>query len=252
MLIPLPALWIASMLIQLLLALRVCRNEAIRPIFKAYIYFEAMVAPIAFVAFVFWPKAYPCTFVSSSVITSVLTLAVAFDVYRCVFGPRAALPPMVPERTAQLVAIALSGAVALAAFLPSVAGGTIRSIFLIEQTLSAAAWAVFLILLIYSLSLRIAWPRDIAGLALGFVLYLTIDVLAVFTRARGSLDLALAAGMIARVAYLLALVWWTCIFWRREAVSLPATLEQVETMKRYHRQSMEAIARCGVQVEGKR
>jgi hypothetical protein len=232
------------MFIQLLLALRIRRNDSIRPIFKTYIYFEAIIAPAIFAIYMLWPRAYMYAFVSSSVITSVLTLAMAADVYRCIFGPRMGLPPMVPERTAQLVAIAISGAVALAVFLPSTAGGITRSIFLAEQSLSAAAWAVFLILLIYSISLRIAWPRDIAGLALGFVLYLTIDVLAVFTRARGSLELQIAAGTVSRITYLLALSWWTIIFWQKEPLPLAITPEELATMRMYHRESLQGLARA--------
>lgn len=247
------SLWITAAIIQVIVALLARRSQTTPRSFKSYLYFEAVASPFAYLVWLYGSQmSYFYTFYAVAIIGDILVFLVAYEVYGCVFGPAAALPRMVPERAAISVIMAFSGATALGVFIPALTSDQLRRTMLMtEQILTAAAGSVFAILLAYSLMLRIAWPRRIAGLAFGFVLYLGIDVGAVFVRARGSHQLAAAAGEAGKTAYLLALVVWVFALWKKESAPVPATLEQIETMKMFHRESMEALARCGVDVEQK-
>jgi len=242
------ALWIVLSILQIVAAVLAGRSETTPRYFKAYLYFEAFSFPVAFVIHQYvGGMAYFYTFYAVAIVTDLLTFLLAYEIYYLVFGPRAALPDLVPERAGALVAMAFSGAAALGVFIPPILGGPLtRSMLLTEQIMTAGTWGTFFVLISYSLILRINWPRRIAGITLGFVLYLTIDVFAVFVRARGGYQLAAVAGEVGKTAYLLALVWWTCVLWRKESAPLPATSGEVAVMKHFHRQSMEALRRAGV------
>ena len=220
----------------------------------AYLYFQAIASPFALIISQFrGGMAYFFTFYAIAIIADLLTLLVAYEIYYLVFGPRAALPDLVPEKAGAFVAMAFSGAAALGVFIPPLLGGYLtRSMLLVEQIMTAGAWGTFFVLIAYSHVIRIKWPRRIAGIALGFILYLTIDVFAVFVRARGGYQLAALAGEIGKLSYLLALVWWTCVLWKKEAAPLTITAEEVATMKMYHPESIEALAASSAQWKGTR
>lgn len=245
MLTSLPMLWVVAMLAQIAVLLLAHRSPSTGRFFKLFVFFESIASPAVFLCYQFdFRLAYFYSFFAALLIGDVLTLLVAYEIYMAVFGPRKALPKFVPERTGALAAMAFSGALALGVYVQAVTGGRLmRTLVTLEQIMTTATWAIFMVLLIYSLTLRIAWPRRIAGLAIGFILYLTIEIAAVFVRANTQGETAVAAGLVGQSAYLLALVWWSGCLWTKESVTVSITDKQVALMKHYHRPSMELLGR---------
>jgi hypothetical protein len=245
MLNSLPMLWVVAMLTQIVVLSLAYRSQSTGRFFKYFILFESIASPSVFVFYQSDLKmAYFYSFFATLVIGDVLTLLVAYEIYMAVFGPRKALPRFVPERTGALVAMAFSGALALGIYVHAVTGGRLmRTMVTLEQILTTATWAIFMVLLIYSLTLRIAWPRRIAGLTMGFILYLTIDIAAVFVRAHSEGETSVAAGMAGQSAYIFSLFWWVACLRHKESISAPIAAEQVALMAIYHRQSMELLGR---------
>jgi hypothetical protein len=112
-----------------------------------------------------------------------------------------------------------------------------------EQVTNVALWATFCILLIYSRLLGFTWRPRPAGIAIGFVLYLTVSVISVFIRARFSLGAALIAGQVGMAAYFLSLAWWVGVFWGKEKLPEAAAPEQVDEVLARYRETVEAAAR---------
>jgi hypothetical protein len=254
MLAHVPDPWLFCAAVQIVISALVRRSNNVPSSFKMYIYLQALSSPLAALVFRLCGNgsAYFYTFYATTILTDLLTFLFVYEVYYSVFGPRAALPLLVPQRAGAMVAMAFTGAAALAVSTPVMLGGQLTHVMIkMEQVLTAAAGGILILLIIYSLRLHIAWPRRIAGLTSGFVLYLTIDVFAVFVRARGGEQVAAVAGEIGKLAYLLTLLCWTAVLWRKESASLPITLEQAEIMKEFHRESLRALADC-VPTEGQR
>lgn len=136
-------------------------------------------------------------------------------------------------------------AIALGLLLAARNGGSwTRTMDTMEQVTSVALWATFCVLLIYSRLLGFTWRPRPKGIALGFVLYLTISVIAVFIRTRFSLEAARVAGQAGMAAEFLSLAWWVGVFWGEEE-KLPetATSEQIEEVLARYRETVEAAAR---------
>lgn len=245
-------LWLLCAFVQVAIALLIRRSTNVQVSFKAFIHLQIIATPAELLALRYFGNgaAYFRMFYGIEITTDLLMVLFAYEVYRTVFGPRKALQHLVPEYTTIMVTMAATSIAALVVYAPVVLGGQLtHAMIKMEQMMTAGTAATLIILVIYSLSLRIAWPRRIAGLAAGFILYLTIDAFAVFARARGGYQVAALAGEIGKCAYLLALVWWTMVLWRKELASLPIMSEQVEVMKKFQRPSMEALAVCGVKVK---
>src|SRR5258708_6383915 len=96
-----------------------------------------------------------------------------------------------------IISVSLGVAITLGLLFAARNGGSwTRTMVRMEQITSLALWATFCILLLYSRSLGFAWRPRPAGIAIGFVVYLTISVISIFIRARFSLKAALIAGQV--------------------------------------------------------
>ena len=112
-----------------------------------------------------------------------------------------------------------------------------------EQVMGVALWATFCILVVYSRLLGFRWRPRPKGIAIGFVLYLTIAVISVFVRARFSLAAGFIAGQAGVAAEFLSLAWWLGVFWNEEKLPETATPEQVEERVAKYRETVEAATR---------
>jgi hypothetical protein len=116
-----------------------------------------------------------------------------------------------------------------------------------EQVMSVALWATFCTLWIYSRSLGFTWRARASGIAVGFILYLTISVICIFIAARSSLGAALVAGQAEMAVDFLSLAWWLGVFWGEEKLeeklAEEATPGQVDDMVAKYIRTVEEAAR---------
>jgi hypothetical protein len=111
----------------------------------------------------------------------------------------------------------------------------------VDEVMSVALWATFCALWIYSRSVGFIWRPRVAGIAMGFIFYLTVAVICIFISARLSLSAALIANQVGVAADFLSLAWWLGVFWGEEKLPEEDISEQVEeTVARYSKTVEEA------------
>ena len=141
-----------------------------------------------------------------------------------------------------MISVSLGVAITLGLLLTARNGGSLtRTMVTMEQVMNVALWATFCTLWIYSRSLGFTWRPRASGIAMGFILYLTISVICVYVRARFSLGAALIAKQVGMAADFLSLAWWLGVFWGEEKLPEEDISVQVEeTVARYSKTVEEA------------
>lgn len=190
------------------------------------------------------PMSYFVAYYVITILADFIAFAVALELYYKIFDPRIGLFVWRPRHVVIMIAASLGVAITLGLLWAAKNGGSLtRTMVTVEEIMNVALWATFCILLIYRRSLGFAWRPLPGGIALGFVLYLTILVISVFIRGRLSLRAALIAGQVEMAANFLSLAWWLGLFWDEEKVPEATTPEQAEEMVAKYRETVEAAAR---------
>jgi len=184
-------------------------------------------------------------FYVSHVVTILLNLiafAVALELYYKIFDPRIGLSAWRPRHVVIMISASLGVAIAFGLLLAARNGGSLtRTMATVNEVMSVALWATFCTLWIYSRSLGFTWRPRVAGIAGGFILYLTVAVICIFISARLPLSAALIANQVEMAADFLSLAWWLGVFWGEEKLPEEAISEQVEeTVARYSKTVEEA------------
>jgi hypothetical protein len=215
------------------------------PVMSIYVGWQAVGGTAALLIAGFAPPmSYFYSYYVVTFLADLIAFAVALELYYKVFDPRVGLSVWRPRHVAIMIAVSVAMAITLGLLLVAKNGGSLtRTMVTTEEVMNVAMWATFCILLIYWRSLGFTWRPLPGGIALGFVFYLTVSVIAVFIRARFSLGAALVAGQVEMAANFLSLAWWLGIFWDEEKLPEAAAPEQVEEMVAKYRATVEAAAR---------
>jgi hypothetical protein len=172
---------------------------------------------------------YFAVFYLTAIVSGVATLFAAGEVCAKVFGPRIGIPDWIRLRLALFIGMSLAAVVAINVVWSALNGGHLtRAMVTTEQSLTVMGWAVFSILWVYSHRLGISWHPRVAGIVLGYVLYLSIAIACVFVRARWPGAAAEIAGLVGMLAYLASLVTWGKTMWGPEPAREPATPEMMQ------------------------
>jgi hypothetical protein len=242
-------LWISITVLEYSLALMLLRWGAWKryPVMSVFVTWEAVGGSVVLlIAWLCKPlsMSYFAAFYVVTFLANIIAFAVALELYYKVFDPRIGLFAWRPRHVVIMISVSLGIAITLALLLTAKNGGTwTRKMMTIEQIMSVALWATFCILLIYSRSLGFTWRPLPAGIAVGFVLYLTVSVISVFIRARFSDGAALIAGQVGMAAEFLSLAWWLGVFWEKEKLPEVATPEEVEEIVAKYIKTVETAAR---------
>jgi len=242
-------LWISITVLEYALAIMLLRWDAWKryPVMSAYVTWQAVGgSAILLIACLGRPMAmsYFVAYYVVTILANVIAFAVALELYYKIFDPRMGLSMWGPRHVVIMISVSVGMAITVGLLLAARNGGSwTRTMVTMEQVTNAALWATFCILLIYSRLLGFTWRPRPAGIAVGFVLYLTISVISVFIRARFSLGAALIAGQVGMAAYFLSLAWWLGVLWGEEKIPEAATPEQVEEMVERYRKTVEEAAR---------
>ncbi|MBZ5508281.1 MAG: hypothetical protein LAO78_22710 [Acidobacteriia bacterium] len=240
-------LMISITVLEYCLAIMLLRWDAWKryPVMSVFVTWQAVGGSAALlIACLGTPISYFVVFYVITILADVIALAVSVELYYNVFDPRIGLSAWGPRHVVIMISVSLGMAITLGLLLAARNGGSwTRTMVTMEQVMSVALWATFCILLIYSRSLGFTWRPRPAGIAVGFIFYLTISVISVFIRARFSLKAALIAGQVGMAAEFLALAWWLGVFWGEEKLPKAATPEQVEEIVAKYIETVEAAAR---------
>ena len=242
-------MWISITVLEYFLAIMLLRWDAWKryPAMSVFVTWQAVGGSAALlIAWLGRPMSmsYFVAFYVVTILAYVIAFAIAFELYYKIFDPRIGLSVWGPRHVVIMISVSLGMAITLGVLLAARNGGSwTRTMVTMEQVMSVALWATFCILLIYSRLLGFTWRPRPAGVAVGFVVYLTISVISVFIRARLSLGAALIAGQVGMAAYFLSLVWWLGVLWGEEKLPEAATPEEVEAIVAKYRKTVEEAAR---------
>lgn len=214
------AIWlaIAASLLFLSAVLVLARSGARYPYFSTLIHFTTF-SCYALLAVGWWASllTYFWSYYAFRVISDLLTALVAWEVYRKVFGPAAALPPATPRRIALNLLMVLSLWALLALLLRATVTGTYTRIAITgQQMLYGGLAGTFGVLVLYSRKMGISWRPRVAKITYGFALILIVNLVMAVVTGRTHGRLARAADDIGQIAYLFSYSYWAWCFWEKE------------------------------------
>ena len=167
-------------------------------------------------------------------IEAILLNLVVLEILVKVLDPFESLPGRTVARFCYWAILGISAAVALSVMMP--AGhkeAYIQVPLTIERTIFLADASLLWILLVQSKALGITWKSSLAEIAIGFVLYLTVQATTRFVVAIYQTLLAQSrASEVGQIAYLVALLSWTWTITHRDPVPAPPSAEALARVQK--------------------
>jgi hypothetical protein len=191
---------------------------------------------LAMLAISFWGTRNQFIFGYSAVdfLEAILLNLVVLEILVKVLDPFESLPGRTVARFCFWAILGISAAVAISVMMPSGSKEIYIQVPLtIERTIFLADASLLWILLVQSKALGITWRSSIAEIAIGFVLYLTVQattrfVVAVFDQR----FLRSIASEVGQCAYLIAVLSWTWTVLHRDPVPAPPSPEALARMQK--------------------
>ncbi|HEX3094445.1 MAG TPA: hypothetical protein VHW72_17545 [Candidatus Angelobacter sp.] len=238
-------LFIGITALECFLAIMLLRWDAWKryPVMSAYLTWQAA-GGLANLLIALFGTAMPYFFsyYVGTILLNLIAFAVALELYYKIFDPRIGLFAWGRRHVVIIISVSLAMAIMIGRLFAARNGGSLtRTMMTVNEVMTVALWATFCILCIYSRSLGFTWRPRVAGIAMGFILYLTVSVICIFISTRFSLSTALISNQLKATAEFLAMAWWLGVFWGEEKLPEEATSEQVEeTVARYRKTVEEA------------
>ena len=238
-------LFIGIAALECFLAIMLLRWDAWKryPVMSVYLTWQA-IGGLAALLIARFGAAIPYfyTYYVVTILANFIAFAVALELYYKIFDPRIGLFAWGRRQVVIIISASLAVAITLALLFAARNGGSLtRMMTTVSEVMTVALWATFCALWIYSRSLGFTWRPRVAGIAMGFILYLTVSVICIFISTRSSLSAALIANQVEMAAEFLSMAWWLGIFWGAEKLPEEAISEQVEeTVARYIKTVEEA------------
>ncbi len=204
-------------------------------VFSYYIFYMTA-SSLAMLAITLWGTRNQFIFGYSAVdfLEAILLNLVVLEILVKVLDPFESLPGRTVARFCFWAILGISAAVAISVMMPSGHKETYIQVPLtIERTIFLADASLLWILLVQSKALGITWKSSVAEIAIGFVLYLTVQattrfVVAVFDQRL----LKSVASEVGQCAYLIAVLSWTWTVLRRDPVPAPLSPEALARMQK--------------------
>ena len=161
-----------------------------------------------------------------------------------VLDPFESIPGRTVAKFCFWAVLGISTAVAFSVMMPSGKHGPLFDVpVTIERTIFLADAALLWILLVQAKKLGITWKSSVAEIAIGFVLYLTVQATAKFV---GSIYtdrmLQRITGEVGQFAFLIAVLGWTWTITQRDPVDAPLSSEAVAKIQQPHAED-ESVAK---------
>jgi hypothetical protein len=187
---------------------------------------------------------YFYTYYGVNILLNLIAFAVALELYYKIFDPRIGLFAWGRRHVVIIMSVSLAVAITFGSLFAAKNGGSLtRTMETVDEVMHVALWATFCTLCLYSRSLGFIWRPRVAGIAMGFMLYLTAAVVCMFIVTRFSLSTAMIANQVGAAADFLSLAWWLGVFWGKEKLPERGIPAQVAEMPPQYAQTVEAVAR---------
>jgi hypothetical protein len=220
------AFWYATIVSQLLACLALIkRREFLRhwKVFSYYLFYMAGASLFTLAVARFGSAgAFVAAYSVVDFIEAILLNLVLLEILVKVLDPFDSLPGRTVARFCFWAVLGISTAVALSVMLPSGHKESYIEVPLtIERTIFLADASLLWILLIQSKTLGITWKSSLAEIAIGFILYLTVQATTRFVVSiyPGQI-LRSISSEVGQLAYLVAVLSWTWTILRRDPVTV--------------------------------
>lgn len=178
------------------------------------------------------------------IVLHLIAFAVALELYYKICDPKIGLFAWGRRHVVIIISLSVAMAIMIGSLFAARNGGSLhRTVMTISEGLKVALWATFCTLWIYSRALGFTWRPRVAGIAGGFIFYLTASVICFFIEMRFSLNTAMIAGQVDMAAEFLTVAWWLGVFWGEEKLPQAAILAHVEEMPSQYGHTVDAVAR---------
>lgn len=244
-------MWISATVLECFFALMILRGDGWKryPAMSLFVTWEGLGSLTALIIACFeTTTSYMAYFYTANgviLFADVIAFAVALELYYKVFDPRLGIAAWRPRHLVIIISVSLLVAITVGFLWTARNGGSLtRTMMTMQEVMNVALWVTFCSLVVYSRSLGFTWRPRPAGIATGFILYLTVTVVAIFVGARFSLGAAGIANQVAQAAEFLAAAWWLGVFWgEEEKLPKAAIFEQDEEMMAKYRETIQVTAR---------
>ena len=225
--------WYATILCQVVACgALIWRREFFRQwkVFSYYVFYMAgaMIFTLAVERFGS-SHAFEITYSLVDFIEAILLNLVLLEILVKVLDPFESLPGRMVARFCFWAVLGISTAVAISVMMPSGHKQTYIEVPLtIERTIFLADASLLWLLLMQSKKLGITWKSSLAEIAIGFVLYLTVQATTRFVVSiyPGPI-LRSISSEVGQFAYLIALLSWISTITRRDPASMPLSSETI-------------------------
>jgi multidrug transporter EmrE-like cation transporter len=184
------------------------------------------------------PNAYAVTYSLVDFIEAILLNLVLLEILVKVLAPFESLPGRTVAKFCFWAVLGISAAVAFSVMMPSGNKGPLIEVpVTIERTIFLADASLLWILLVQAKKLGITWKSSVAEIAIGFVLYLTVQsttrfVASIYT---GPILRSLSSE-VGQFAFLIAVTSWTWTIINRDPVGVPLSSEAVARIQKPHKE----------------
>jgi hypothetical protein len=179
-----------------------------------------------------------------TLLAHLIAFAVTLELYYKIFDPRIGFFAWGRRHVAIIISVSVAMAIMIGSIFAARNGGSLtRTMMTVDEVMKVALWATFCGLWIYSRSMGFTWRPRVAGIAIGFIVYLTVSVICIFIASRFSLRVALIANQVEMAADFLSLAWWLGVFWGEEKLHEKAKSAQVVEMPAHYAENVETVAR---------
>jgi hypothetical protein len=233
-------LWVGIILLQFVACGVLLRRRSFYNGWKVFSYYLFYMASKDIVmlalSFLASPKStsYAISFYLSDFIEAVLINLVVLEILVRVLDPFESLPGKTIARFCFWAVLGISTAVALSVIVPT--QHTLVVIDLptaIERTIFLADASLLWVLLVQSKSLGLTWKSAEAEIAIGFVLYLTVQGTSKFVMGMyKDVTLRIIASEVGQLAYLAALLGWIWTITHRDPVTASPSAETLARVQK--------------------
>ena len=225
--------WYATILFQVVACFALIKRRQFFQQWKVFSYYVfymagAMIFTLA-IERLGSPRAFVVTYSVVDFIEAILLNLVLLEILVKVLDPFESLPGRTVARFCFWAVLGISTAVALSVMMPSGHKQTYIEVPLtIERTIFLADASLLWILLVQSKALGITWKSSVAEIAIGFVLYLTVQATTRFVVSiYPDPVLRSISSEVGQFAYLIAVLSWIWTITHRDPVATPLSSEAV-------------------------
>src|SRR6478672_1237123 len=236
--------------LECLLALMLLRWDAWKryPVMSVYLTWQA-VGGAASLLIAYFGAAMPYfyTYYVVTIVVNLIAFTVALELYYKIFDPTIGFFAWGRRHVVVIMSLSLAIAIMIGSLFAARNGGSLtRTLATVDEVMSVALWATFFIIFIYSRSLGFTWRPRVAGIAIGFIVYLSASVICIFVAARFSPGVALIGNQIRMAAEFLLVAWWLGVFWGEEKDQekvISAQPPQMPNQPSQYGKTLETVAR---------